>query len=105
MSNRDGRSEPACAPLPTAPVMGLPFHRLDARELVGRFVEGAEAGSGGWIVTPNLDILRQYTATREARELILEADPPCGGRPADRVGIPRGAARRSPSGFQGATWS
>ena len=51
--------------------MGLPFHRLDARELVARFVEGARAGRGGWIVTPNLDILRQYVASGEARELIL----------------------------------
>ena len=73
VSHRDDRSEPAGAPLAAASVMGLPFHRLDARQLVGRFVEGARAGKGGWIVTPNLDILRQYTATSEARDLILQA--------------------------------
>jgi N-acetylglucosaminyldiphosphoundecaprenol N-acetyl-beta-D-mannosaminyltransferase len=53
--------------------MGLPLHPLDARTLTGRFVEGARAGRGGWIVTPNLDILRQYTRSQEARELILAA--------------------------------
>ena len=57
----------------TVPVMGLPFHRVDARTLIGDFVEGARTGSGGWIVTPNLDILRQFTTSTEARELILEA--------------------------------
>jgi N-acetylglucosaminyldiphosphoundecaprenol N-acetyl-beta-D-mannosaminyltransferase len=64
------------APAPdtrTAPVMGLPFHRIDAATLVVEFVEGVRAGEGGWIVTPNLDILRQYAASDEARELILQA--------------------------------
>ena len=66
---RDG-----AAPTPeTASVMGLPFHRLDVRTLVRDFVEGARTGTGGWIVTPNLDILRQYATSPEARELILEA--------------------------------
>ena len=30
-------------------------------------------GKGGWIVTPNLDILRQFTADPESRKLILAA--------------------------------
>ena len=29
--------------------------------------------NGGWIVTPNLDILRQFTGNPESRELILAA--------------------------------
>jgi N-acetylglucosaminyldiphosphoundecaprenol N-acetyl-beta-D-mannosaminyltransferase len=57
----------------TASVMGLPFHRLDHEALVGAFVDGVRAGRGGWIVTPNLDILRQFSASRESRELILAA--------------------------------
>jgi N-acetylglucosaminyldiphosphoundecaprenol N-acetyl-beta-D-mannosaminyltransferase len=70
--HHDGWPNAAAPPPDTASVMGLHFHRLDARELIGRFVEGARAGRGGWIVTPNLDILRQYIAGGEARELILK---------------------------------
>ena len=53
--------------------MGLPFHRLDHRTLIQLFLEGVRARHGGWIVTPNLDILRQFTANPECRELILAA--------------------------------
>jgi N-acetylglucosaminyldiphosphoundecaprenol N-acetyl-beta-D-mannosaminyltransferase len=59
--------------LETATVMGLPFHRLDHQTLVRGFVDGARVGNGGWIVTPNLDILRQFTSCDESRELILAA--------------------------------
>jgi N-acetylglucosaminyldiphosphoundecaprenol N-acetyl-beta-D-mannosaminyltransferase len=55
------------------PIMGLPFHRLDQQTLVRAFLEGARARNGGWIVTPNLDILRQFTANAESRGLILAA--------------------------------
>jgi N-acetylglucosaminyldiphosphoundecaprenol N-acetyl-beta-D-mannosaminyltransferase len=57
----------------TATVMGLPFSRLDHETLVRGFVDGARAGTGAWIVTPNLDILRQFTISPESRELILAA--------------------------------
>ena len=56
-----------------AVVMGLPFDRLDHRMLVERFRQDVQAGRGGWIVTPNLDILRQFTVSPECRELILSA--------------------------------
>jgi len=77
-ANHDGsRVEPPPRrppPLPeTAPIMGMPLHKLDQRTLVETFVAGVRAHDGGWIVTPNLDILRQFTASRENRELILAA--------------------------------
>ena len=53
--------------------MGLPFHRLDHRTLITDFLEGASEGTGGWVVTPNVDILRQFTTSDESRELILAA--------------------------------
>jgi N-acetylglucosaminyldiphosphoundecaprenol N-acetyl-beta-D-mannosaminyltransferase len=56
-----------------ASVMGLPFDRMDAHALVSRFVEEARNGKAGWIVTPNLDILRQYSTSPEARDLVLDA--------------------------------
>ena len=53
--------------------MGLPFDRVDKVTLARLFLEGMRAGDGGWVVTPNLDILRQFTTDRESRELILGA--------------------------------
>jgi N-acetylglucosaminyldiphosphoundecaprenol N-acetyl-beta-D-mannosaminyltransferase len=57
----------------TASVLGLPFHRLDHTTLVRVFLDGARTGNGGWIVTPNLDILRQFTTCLDSRELIMAA--------------------------------
>jgi N-acetylglucosaminyldiphosphoundecaprenol N-acetyl-beta-D-mannosaminyltransferase len=57
----------------TASIMGLPFHRLDHRTLTQHFLEGVRGRNGGWIVTPNLDILRQFTANPECRGLIRAA--------------------------------
>jgi N-acetylglucosaminyldiphosphoundecaprenol N-acetyl-beta-D-mannosaminyltransferase len=53
--------------------MGLPFHRLDHEALLRSFLDGVRAGTGGWVVTPNLDILRQFTTSPESRRLILSA--------------------------------
>lgn len=53
--------------------MGLPLDRLDHGDLVQLFLEGVRAGRGGWIVTPNLDVLRQFTADAGSRELVLAA--------------------------------
>jgi N-acetylglucosaminyldiphosphoundecaprenol N-acetyl-beta-D-mannosaminyltransferase len=53
--------------------MGLPFHVLDSSTLVHLFLEGVRGRSGGWIVTPNLDILRHFTRSPESRRLIFAA--------------------------------
>jgi N-acetylglucosaminyldiphosphoundecaprenol N-acetyl-beta-D-mannosaminyltransferase len=60
-------------PHETTSIMGLPFHRLDHPTLIRIFQEGVRERNGGWIVTPNLDILRQFTRCPESRKLILEA--------------------------------
>ena len=67
----------------TVSIMGLPFDCLDHQTIRGAFLESVRSGSGGWIVTPNLDILRQYTTCPESRSLVLEA----GNRVADGVPI------------------
>jgi N-acetylglucosaminyldiphosphoundecaprenol N-acetyl-beta-D-mannosaminyltransferase len=53
--------------------MGLPFDKLDHGTLIELFLDGVRAETGGWIVTPNLDILRQFTGNPESRELVLAA--------------------------------
>lgn len=71
------RRERTIAPQPAAPatttLMGLPLHTLDHATLIQAFLRGVRAGKGGWIVTPNLDIVRQFTTSAESRTLILAA--------------------------------
>jgi N-acetylglucosaminyldiphosphoundecaprenol N-acetyl-beta-D-mannosaminyltransferase len=57
----------------TASVMGLPFEAIDQETMVRLVVERASVGEGGWVVTPNLDILRRFTSSRKSRDLILAA--------------------------------
>ena len=65
---------PTQLPAPnTAEVMGLPFHTINESDLVRLFREGVRSGRGGWIVTPNLEVLRRFTSDSESRELILSA--------------------------------
>jgi N-acetylglucosaminyldiphosphoundecaprenol N-acetyl-beta-D-mannosaminyltransferase len=80
MTVREQRSEgvaTASAWPPEAPettsIMGLPFHKLDHGSVVQVFLEGVRNRNGGWIVTPNLDILRQFTVSSESRALIMDA--------------------------------
>jgi N-acetylglucosaminyldiphosphoundecaprenol N-acetyl-beta-D-mannosaminyltransferase len=54
-------------------IMGLPFDRLDHPTLIRLFLDGVRERNGGWIVTPNLDILRQFTRCADSRRLILSA--------------------------------
>jgi N-acetylglucosaminyldiphosphoundecaprenol N-acetyl-beta-D-mannosaminyltransferase len=58
---------------PTVSIMGLPLHSFDHDALIEAFLERACNGDGGWIVTPNLDILRQFTASTASRELVMAA--------------------------------
>jgi N-acetylglucosaminyldiphosphoundecaprenol N-acetyl-beta-D-mannosaminyltransferase len=57
----------------TTSIMGLPFDRLDHPRLIRLFLDGVRERNGGWIVTPNLDILRQFTICPDSRRLILAA--------------------------------
>jgi N-acetylglucosaminyldiphosphoundecaprenol N-acetyl-beta-D-mannosaminyltransferase len=57
----------------TTTIMGLPFDRLDHPTLIRLFLDGVRERNGGWIVTPNLDILRQFTICPDSRRLILAA--------------------------------
>jgi N-acetylglucosaminyldiphosphoundecaprenol N-acetyl-beta-D-mannosaminyltransferase len=57
----------------TSSIMGLPFDRIDHGAVVDLFLTGVRTGKGGWIVTPNLDILRQFNGNPASRSLILAA--------------------------------
>lgn len=42
-------------------VMGVRFDRVTMQQAVERVLAGVRAGRGGWVVTPNLEILRRAT--------------------------------------------
>lgn len=60
--------------LPTIRLCGMEVDVVDTPGLIDRIFDGLVEGHGGWVVTANLDILRQYVATEGARELYEGAD-------------------------------
>lgn len=42
--------------------------------MVARIVSDAEAGQGGWLVNPNVDVLRQVSADDDIKALVADAD-------------------------------
>jgi N-acetylglucosaminyldiphosphoundecaprenol N-acetyl-beta-D-mannosaminyltransferase len=52
---------------------GLEFDRLTEAEVVQHIIEALQAGSGGWVATPNIDICRQVRRDPAARALVGSA--------------------------------
>ncbi len=50
------------------------FQDVDEAACVAHVAAEAAAGRGGWVVTPNLDILRRTAEEPDIRELVAEAD-------------------------------
>lgn len=69
------------APIPTSPVgtppplpepirlMGVPLHPVTAAGALDHIAASAAAGRGGWVLTPNLEILRRLTREPETAAL------------------------------------
>ncbi|MEX2545789.1 MAG: WecB/TagA/CpsF family glycosyltransferase, partial [Phycisphaeraceae bacterium] len=64
----------ATTALPTVTLAGVPLHAVTEQQAIGHILAGLDAGTGGWVVTPNLDHLRRLTRDAEFRELCLTAD-------------------------------
>ncbi len=61
------------APLSDPPVVrieGLPFAALRMREVVDLIIRRHSEGCGGWVVTPNIDILRRWMTDTSFRTLV-----------------------------------
>lgn len=54
--------------------MGLQVDNVDSREVVDRVMRSLGRGQGGWIATPNVDILRQAVADPELAAIVGQAD-------------------------------
>ncbi len=77
MSAIPSSSSPAAgasaAALPTIHVDGLPFVATTVPPLTAHIVDEAGAGRGGWVVTPNIDILRRWRIEPAFRALVADA--------------------------------
>jgi N-acetylglucosaminyldiphosphoundecaprenol N-acetyl-beta-D-mannosaminyltransferase len=53
--------------IPTVDVMGMSIASIDSQQLLEHIVNSLTAGSGGWLVTANLDILLRHTEDPDAQ--------------------------------------
>ena len=53
-----------------AEIRGMPIHSISLMETVSLVLDSSRAGRGGWVVTPNLDILRRYRKSISFRNLV-----------------------------------
>lgn len=56
-------------PLPSIELLGVPVHAVTLAQAADRIASSAAAGEGGWVVTPNLDILRRAVVDASFRRL------------------------------------
>ncbi len=59
---------------PNVKLCGLPLAQLNREQVVDYIFAALDRGEGGWLVTANLDHLRNYTRSTEIRDLYAGAD-------------------------------
>lgn len=59
---------------PTVRIADLPFAAVTESQAVEHIVRAARSGRGGWLVTPNLDIVRQCVASPATAAMARQAD-------------------------------
>jgi len=60
--------------IPTFKLEGIEFCGLGLAETAEYIVRSAGSGIGGWVVTPNVDIVRRFAVDAAFRDLISQAD-------------------------------
>lgn len=64
----------APSPSDIVDLLGIPFWRVTEEACVEHIAASAARGEGGWLVTPNLEILRQCHADPKIHEMVRGAD-------------------------------
>ncbi len=59
---------------PVVEILGFPFHDVTEAACIEHILGELDAGRGGWVVTPNLDILRMLSGSRDLWALFRRAD-------------------------------
>lgn len=62
--------ETSSAKFPFVSLRGMPIHEITRTETVNHVISSAANREGGWVVTPNLDILRRYKNSPSFRNLV-----------------------------------
>lgn len=68
------RASAAAGPARAVRLLGVRLDDVTHEEAAARIVAGAAAGRGGWVVTPNVDVLRQLRRDRDFARLAEQAD-------------------------------
>lgn len=74
MNPTHAANQPGAQPADRVQIKGVWFDRVTMAQAIERVLTDLSAGKGGWVVTPNLDILRQATRDPDLRALIGAAD-------------------------------
>ncbi len=77
-------------------ICGVRFDMLGMSDVVRHIIAERDRGSGGWVTTPNVDIVRQVTGDPELAQLVAAAPLVIDLRDA-------AAARRDPGPVSGPT--
>ena len=72
--SRPGVRQTAPAPFPAIVLSGVKLHAVTEAQVISHILAQLELGSGGVVVTPNLDHLRRYCRDLSFGALIAEAD-------------------------------
>lgn len=59
--------------LETVALLGMPIHRISLAQCVDYVMQSLRIGRGGWVITPNLDILRRWHRDAGFRQVVGRA--------------------------------
>jgi N-acetylglucosaminyldiphosphoundecaprenol N-acetyl-beta-D-mannosaminyltransferase len=68
-----GNGQVTTAERRTVVLDGVTLHACTEREVVSAVVDGSVAGKGGWVVTPNVDIMRALRRDRALHDMVGSA--------------------------------
>lgn len=60
-------------PFPRVRLGGVDLDHISEAEVVDQVISGSQAGCGGWIATPNIDICRKAERDPDANEILMKA--------------------------------
>lgn len=67
-------SAPPTVSVPSVRLLGVRIHAIRERECIDQILNALDEGRGGWVITPNLDILRQAVRDQSIAALLAKAD-------------------------------
>ena len=70
LSSADETSQCPSVVFGTIQLRGMPIHAITRKETARHLINCSQKNIGGWVVTPNLDILRRYTKSSSFRNLL-----------------------------------